>query len=115
MSAGRQSSLDLVCHFDGDEEIAMTAATALRKHAPAMLAALHDAAERGDMAELADAAHSLKGAISHFPAPEAYAALGELERVAAGDPSGLALAMDRVDHEIADFSQQIVAFLATRI
>lgn len=115
MSAVRRSSLDLVGHFGGDDEIAMTAATAFREHAPAMLTALHEALERGDLAALADAAHSLKGAISHFPATEAYVALGELERVAAGDPSGLGPAMDRVDHEIAHFSQQILSFLATRL
>ncbi len=63
----------------GDEELLKEIAELFVEDAPKLLEAIRVAIESGDGAALHRAAHSLKGSVSNFGAPEAVAAAMQLE------------------------------------
>jgi len=82
----------LLDSFDGDEGLLREAAGLFLADAPALLAGLEDAVERGDAAAVRRAAHTLEGAAGNFAAVdvcEAVRRLGRLARLGRlGTPGG---------------------------
>jgi len=76
---------DLIHCFDDDQDLAREAVSAFRECSPGMIATIERALNPFDVEALEDATHSMKGAVSHFPAPELYAALAELGCSRTGD------------------------------
>jgi two-component system, sensor histidine kinase and response regulator len=87
---------------DGDRDILGEIVAALIETAPASIAAIRGAAKAGDSAALADAAHSLKGAVSTLAAEPTHGAAARLESLArAGDLAGAIEQCDPLEREMA--------------
>jgi len=69
-------------HFGGDEAFFREVAGVFLECSPAWLADIRAAIESGDTSKLRIAAHTLKGAVSHFGASEVQAAADQLEQLA---------------------------------
>jgi CheY-like chemotaxis protein/HPt (histidine-containing phosphotransfer) domain-containing protein len=72
----------------GDETLLRELASIFLDAAPAMLAEVTAAAERGDAPALERAAHRLKGSVGNFAATEAFDAADRLERAGASGDLG---------------------------
>ena len=100
----------LVGFFDDDLDLARELAEAFRAHISEMVGALESAIEQKDVAALSDAAHSAKGAVSHFPAKDLYEALARFESptdsLLSSDAEDL---LDDVKREIRTFDRRLDA------
>ena len=94
----------LVGSFDDDLDLAREVAEAFRSHISEMVGALESAIEQKDVSALSDAAHSAKGAVSHFPAEHLYEALARFESL-----TDSSLASDAEDL-LGDVRREISAF-----
>jgi CheY-like chemotaxis protein len=72
----------LLARCGGDAALAAKLARIFLKDSPRLLAAVRQAAAEGDAADLASAAHAVKGAVGHFGAQEAREAAVQLEQMA---------------------------------
>jgi signal transduction histidine kinase/DNA-binding NarL/FixJ family response regulator len=80
------------------------------QHAPRLLAAVGDALDRSDVAGLANAAHTLKGAVGNLPARAAFDAAERLETLArAGNLREARIAYRVCEQEIADLRRGVPA------
>ena len=97
--------------LDGDRDILGEIVAALIETAPASIAAIRGAARSGDPAALADAAHSLKGAVSTVAAAPAHGAAARLESLArAGDLAGALEQCDPLEREMARLVAALQSF-----
>src|SRR4051812_3738853 len=80
--AGEQPRL--LEHFADDPEFLREMVVVFRNESALLLAELRAALERGDVAGVGRAAHSLAGAIGHFSVGPALRAAARLEAIAAG-------------------------------
>jgi signal transduction histidine kinase/CheY-like chemotaxis protein len=71
----------LLSLFEGDAELLREIVGLFVADCPQQLCAVKEAIGRGDAAALERAAHSLKGAVSHFAAPSAFQAAQSLEKM----------------------------------
>src|SRR5262249_4862811 len=81
---------------------------------PRLLAEIREAIERGDAAQLAKAAHSLKGAVSNFSASAAFDAARQLETIGqSGNVAGAAEAVAKLDAEISRLQPALAELTAS--
>ena len=100
----REALLELA---DGDLGYVAERVEAFRDGAPKRLHELADAAERGDLAEMGEAAERLKSAVGQFGADPAYQAARRVEAIARSG-SGRA---DRLDEACAALVCEVEALL----
>jgi HPt (histidine-containing phosphotransfer) domain-containing protein len=79
MNSLAYSRKELLESVDGDEEVAQEVITIYLNSAPFMLRAISGALDQNDAAAVADAAHSLKGALIMLRAHPAAAVAKEIE------------------------------------
>ncbi len=72
---------ELVASFDHDALLARRAVRAFLDHYPSMVSRIREALFRNDAEGVADAAHLLKGALSHFPAGSLHQTTSRLASV----------------------------------
>ena len=84
----------LLARCSGDAALVARIARMFLKDSPRLLAAVQEAASASDPAELASAAHALKGAVAHFGAQQAREAARRVEDMARrGELDGLTAAL----------------------
>jgi two-component system, sensor histidine kinase and response regulator len=71
----------LLAHFDNDPEFARRVAEAFLQSTPALLDEIRASIAAADAARLAASAHTLKGAVSNFPAKRAFEVAARLEQI----------------------------------
>jgi HPt (histidine-containing phosphotransfer) domain-containing protein len=106
---------ELLGRVDNDWEFLGETVQMLVDDGPALLSAVRQSAGAGDAPALARSAHTLKGMLSNFCAPDATAGALAVEQIGrAGDLSAVEPALhtleDRVNALIADLTD----FMATR-
>jgi len=85
----------------------------LLEDAPALLSKLREAVDRGNAAQVARAAHSLKGLVVNFDAHAAAGAAQELEsKGLAGELGGAAADVDVLATHVAELERQLRDYLA---
>jgi two-component system sensor histidine kinase/response regulator len=93
----------------GQTEMLGRLAATFLKNVAARLDALHDALARGDVDQLFNTAHSLKGSLTNFAADQAVAAARRLELSALkGDLADAALALPELDAEVERVSTALM-------
>jgi HPt (histidine-containing phosphotransfer) domain-containing protein len=91
----------LLAQVQGDAKLASEIAGLFLADAPRSLARLGRAMEAGDLAAASQAAHALKGALSHLGAEPARRAALELETAAAaGAPAPVRKALAALEREV---------------
>ena len=79
----------LLSHFDEDPDFARRVSEAFLQSTPKLMNEIREALDTSDAARLAVAAHTLKGAVSNFPAKRAMDAAANLEQLGkAGEFTG---------------------------
>jgi len=78
----------LLSHFDGDIEFARRVSGAFLESTPRLMTDIRDALDSSDFKRLASAAHTLKGAVSNFPAKRAMEAAATLEALGKSEQFG---------------------------
>jgi two-component system, sensor histidine kinase and response regulator len=86
----------------GDEELFGEIAQILVQTAPEQLLTISAALAAGDMKRGYEEAHSLKGAVGAFEAPEVFQAVAAVERYAKGDDAAAAKAAMAKAHPLVE-------------
>jgi HPt (histidine-containing phosphotransfer) domain-containing protein len=109
-------SFDLVAaleSFAGVEMIFREVSGVFLDDCPRLLHAVRRAAEAGSVEELKAAAHTLKGAVSHFAAADAYAAAMALEHMGRdGRLDGVATGVGTLEQAVGRLTAVLEAHLA---
>jgi two-component system, sensor histidine kinase and response regulator len=93
-----QAALNLI---DGDQDLLLELIVTFLEDYPKSVAELHDAITTGDAPQMAQVAHSLKGAIASFAAHAAHTLAYELEcRGRQGELDGAAAVLQQLEHEL---------------
>lgn len=71
----------LLAHFDNDPEFAKRVAEAFLQSTPKLLDEIRGSIDTADAGRLAASAHTLKGAVSNFPAKRAFEVAAKLEQI----------------------------------
>jgi HPt (histidine-containing phosphotransfer) domain-containing protein len=91
----------LLARVGGDAALVAAMASLFLDECPRLLADVRDAVAAQDAAALAQAAHSLKGAVSNFIAPAASQAAAQLELLGlSGDLAASAVALRTLEAEL---------------
>ena len=78
-----------------------------------MMSSIEQAAKQADAVALGKAAHTLKGCVSNFSAPEAYEAALHLERLGrTGDLSGVAEGLSQLRQKLDDLCAELRSLIA---
>jgi len=98
--------------LDGDRDLLAEVIAALVESGPSSTASLRDAVEVGDPARVAQAAHTLKGAVSNVAATAALRATTRLEDLGrAGDLTGAAEQLGAMEREMTRLIAALRSFL----
>ena len=101
-------------NFGGDEQFFREVAGTLLESSPGWLAEIRAAAEAGDAAKLRIAAHTLKGAVSHFGARAVHEAANDLEQLAKqGNLQSAPALLAKLDRTLAQFKAALQNRLAS--
>jgi CheY-like chemotaxis protein len=99
--SGEIDRVSLLERVEGDQDLLTEMIHLFQQDAPKLLAAMHDALERKDMAMLERAAHSIKGAVSNLSAKSAADAAQLLEKDARGnDPESAKISLMQVERSV---------------
>jgi two-component system, sensor histidine kinase and response regulator len=100
----------LLERLEGDEALLEEILVLYQQTCPDLVRDLREAAARGDARALYSAAHTLKGMVTHFGAPQATELLLTLETMGReGRLTGLEVTLDRVLHEIERLGEALAA------
>jgi CheY-like chemotaxis protein len=106
--ASRIDRSALLAAFGGRATLLADAIGVFLADLPAMMARLRAAADKGDLPELAAAAHAIKGSAGLFSQGEAFEAARRLEHLARGDDAaGIAAARDAVEKGVAALASEL--------
>ena len=106
---------ELLERVDNDDDFLRETVEMLESDGPDLLEQLRAAAAAGDPAAVARAAHTLKGMLSNFCAPDAHAAALAVEQMGrGGDLSPLPAALDAVEACLAALVAELNTFVAER-
>ncbi len=110
-AADGASSVDLdalLRGFGGHRHLVREVVDVFLEDAPALLKRVRDAARARDAAELASAAHTIKGSAGLFTLGRAYESAGRLERLArAGDLTPTDAACDELETDVARLMEEL--------
>jgi len=102
----------MLAHFGGDAELVKEVIVVFLESSPAWLAEIRAALTAGDSTRLRNAAHTLKGAISHFGAAAAYNAAQQLETLGTeGRMQESAAAWKSLEPMLAHLTSALVDYL----
>jgi HPt (histidine-containing phosphotransfer) domain-containing protein len=100
----------LLAGFGGRTDLVKEVIDVFLADAPAMLARLDEAARSSNAAELAAAAHAIKGSAGLFSQGEAYAQARTLElRARQGDSAGADRACDAIERSLSSLMTELRA------
>jgi two-component system, sensor histidine kinase and response regulator len=100
----------------GDKELLAELAGIFLNACPAQLADIRKSVEKGDMAGVRRAAHTLKGSVGNFGALRAFDAAFELEKsVHVGDLAGCARLYDVLEKEIESLKSELERLVAAKV
>lgn len=109
------SDAELLARVDHDLEFLQETVQMLAVDGRALMAEVRRAADAGDAPAVGRAAHTLKGMISNFCAPEAQACALAVEKTGkSGDLSAAALAVAELDAQLDALIVELGDFLAQR-
>ncbi len=113
-SAGEVMDLSLALErFDGDEALLREVAGLFLETYPGLLEQIRVALAAGDTQAAAQLAHTLKGSVSNFSAPEAFEAAANLNAVAAqGNLDGAKVALLRLEDKLARLQKALSVLAA---
>lgn len=99
----------------GDEELFGEIAQILVQTAPEQLSTISAALAANDLKRTYEEAHSLKGAVAAFEAPEVFTAVAAVERHAKGDDAAAAAAALVIAHTLVEsLLVELTPYLARR-
>jgi two-component system, sensor histidine kinase and response regulator len=102
----------LLDNVGGDIEFLAETVGMLQSDGPTLLQQIRDALAAGDAATVGKAAHTLKGMVSNFCAPQAQAAALEVEKMGkAGDLSAAPTAVTTLATLVDGLTAELVAFI----
>jgi HPt (histidine-containing phosphotransfer) domain-containing protein len=105
---------ELMDRVENDEELLVELFVLFREDLPQSRAALQHAAARGDLHEIEQAAHKLKGMLANLAAKAAAAQAAEIESAArAGNGEKIPELTLSFDHRITTLSAALDAFTAS--
>ena len=106
---------ELLERVDNDWEFLGDTVQMLAADGPALLEEIRRAADAGDAPAVGKAAHTLKGMISNFCAPQAQAGALAVEQMGkSGDLSSLPAALQSLETQVRSLVADLTDFLATR-
>ena len=106
---------ELLDRVDNDWEFLGDTVQMLAADGPALLEEIRRAADAGDAPAVGKAAHTLKGMISNFCAPQAQAGALAVEQMGkSGDLSFLPAALQSLETQVRSLVADLTDFLATR-
>lgn len=116
-SAETAATLDLVSMLDrvgGDNELLREITAIFLEEFPLLMQEIREAVESGDARKLEHAAHSLKGSVSNFGAPEAVDAAARLEMLGrAAQLSSAGDALRRLEEQFENLQPALRALAST--
>ena len=106
---------ELLGRVDNDWDFLGETVQMLVDDGPALLAAVRQSAGAGDAPALARSAHTLKGMLSNFCAPDATASALTVEQMGrAGDLSAVAPSLQTLEARVNALTADLTDFVATR-
>ena len=106
---------ELLERVDNDWDFLGDTVQMLASDGPALLEAIRRASDAGDAPAVGKAAHTLKGMVSNFCAPDAQAAALAVEQIGkSGDLSPLPGALQTLEARVRSLVADLNDFLATR-
>jgi HPt (histidine-containing phosphotransfer) domain-containing protein len=107
--------VELMSRVDNDVAFLAETVDMIVADGPALLEQVRSAAAAGDAPVFARHAHSLKGMISNFCAPHAYACAFELEKLGkGGDLSGAGPVIERMNEQLSALTAELLGFVKAR-
>jgi HPt (histidine-containing phosphotransfer) domain-containing protein len=107
---------ELLETVDNDWEFLGDTVQMLAADGPALLGEIRRFGDAGDAQSVGKAAHTLKGMISNFCAPEAQASALAVEQIAkSSDLSSLPSALQTLEAQVRSLVSDLTEFLATRV
>ena len=98
----------LLAEFDGDEELLTELVQTMKDEAPKLMYEVRVAVANADAAQVARAAHTLKGAVSNFGARDTADAALQLEQIGrSGNLGDLASAVAVLETEMSAFEKAL--------
>lgn len=102
---------ELLERVDNDREFLAETVEMLVSDGPALLAQIRAGVAAGDAAAVGKHAHTLKGMISNFCAPDAQACALEVERIGKGGDLGAApAAVETLETRVRALTDELTAF-----
>ena len=106
---------ELLERIDNDWEFLSETVQMLGEDGPTLMEEIRSAVQRGDAPAVGRAAHTLKGMISNFCAPQAQASAFDVERIGkSGDLSAAHAAVGSLQKDLDGLVTDLTALLATR-
>ena len=106
---------ELLDRVDNDWDFLGDTVHMLAQDAPGLLAEVRRSVQAGDGPAVGRAAHTLKGMISNFCAPDAHAGALAVEQIGkGGDLSGAVAALHELEAQLNALVADLTAFVATR-
>ena len=107
---------ELLERVDNDDDFLREAVEMLESDGPDLLEQVRAAAAAGDAASVGRAAHTLKGMISNFCAPDAQAAALAVEQIGrgGGDLSSLPAAIETLEARLSALVADLNTFVGER-
>jgi HPt (histidine-containing phosphotransfer) domain-containing protein len=106
---------ELLERVDNDWDFLRDTVQMLADDGPALMAEIRCAAMSGDAAAVGRAAHTLKGMISNFCAPDAHERALAVEQIGrSGDFAPAGAAMERLEKSLDSLIADLTDFLSTR-
>ena len=107
---------ELLDRVDNDWEFLGETVRMLEADGPALLEELRRCADAGDAPSVGKAAHTLKGMVSNFCAPDAQAGALAVEQMGkSGDLSALRPALERLETRVRSLVADLNDFLEARV